>query len=138
MPGKNLSRQRSVQELSMPPSKQQMTPAVNWCTESAVRDSMMSTRTTAHAASSLQEQTCETADLEQDSASKYDCSDASDSDAALKTWLSKDLCEADSEANVAKMPQDTTTTPAQLDCHLLIALIIVVLVIVVALIVTIA
>ena len=134
MPGKNLSRQRSMQELSMPPSKQQMTPAVNWCTESPVRDSMMSTRTTAHAASSLQEQICETAD----SASKYDCSDASDSDAALKTWLSKDLCEADSEANVAKMPQDTTTTPAQLDCHLLIALIIVVLVIVVALIVTIA
>ena len=134
MPGKNLSRQRSMQELSMPPSKQQMTPAVNWCTESAVRDSMMSTRTTAHAASSLQEQICETAD----SASKYDCSDASDSDAALKTWLSKDLCEADSEANVAKVPQDTKTTPAQLDCHLLIALIIVVLVIVVALIVTIA
>ena len=134
MQGKNLSRQRSMQELSMPPSKQQMTHAVNWCTESPARDSMMSTRTTAHAASSLQEQICETAD----SASKYDCSDASDSDAALKTWLSKDLCEADSEANVAKVPQDTKTTPAQLDCHLLIAFIIVVLVIVVALIVTIA
>ena len=134
MPGKNLSRQRSVQELSMPPSKQQMTHAVNWCTESPARDSMMSTRTTAQAASSLQEQICETAD----SASKYDCSDASDSDAALKTWLSKDLCEADSEANVAKVPQDTTTTPAQLDCYLLIALMIVVLVIVCAVIVTIA
>ena len=134
MPGKNLSRQRSVQELSMPPSKQQMTHAVNWCTESPARDSMMST---AHAASSLQEQICETVQTA-DSASKYDCSDASDSDAALKTWLSKDLCEADSEANVAKVPQDTKTTPAQLDCHLLIALIIVVLVIVVALIVTIA
>ena len=138
------SSQRSMQELCMPPSKQHMTNAVNWCMESPARDSMM---LTVMAASSLQHQTCKTCETaDADSVpywSKYDCGDARpnmtcDSDAALKTWLSKDLCEADSEANVAKVPIDTTTTPAQLDGHLLIAFIILVLVIVVALIVTIA